>query len=307
MERLSYQRIQQCIAEEEIPLRLKHHPAEVVEAVYRYGAPVASRIEQLPRAGRLMSLARERIDAHEERDHSFPSGMLLIADALTESRGRFQRSWFAPPGGLWLTLVMANTLLPRSMALYPMAAGAACCEAIRGCGIDAQVKWVNDVHLAGRKICGILSESYRSRRFGDEYVLIGVGINVNNVDFPAELADLALSMKAVLGRDLDLAAFATRLLAKFSWYFGLLCHDEAEGLAGDDYGGEQGAGGLLLPAWRNLSDTIGRTVRFGFDVQRQPQYLAKVIGIAPDGGLILKQLVSGEELIEHSGEILYVD
>ncbi len=307
MQSLSPQRIQQRIAEEEIPRRLRRYPAEVVEAVYRYGAPVASRIEHLPRAGRLMDLARQRIDEYEARDHSFPTGMLFLADTLTGSRGRFQRLWHAPPGGLWLTLVMANTLLPASTALYPMAAGAACCEAIRAHGIEAWVKWVNDVHLGGRKLCGILCETYRSRRFGDEYLLIGVGINVNNVDFPGELAGLATSMRTVLGREIDLPSFADLLLAKFSWYFGLLCHDEAERLAEDAYGEGQGASGLLLPAWLELSDTIGRTVRFGFDVQQKPQYLAKVLGLAPDGGLILRQLASGEELIEHSGEILYVD
>jgi len=307
MESLSFLRIQQRIQEVEVPLRLKQYPPEVVSAVYRYGAPVSSTIEHLPQADRLMSLARQRIDEYEERNHSFPSGMVLLADALTASRGRFRRFWHAPPGGLWLTLVMANTLLPENMALYPLAAGAACCETVRTYGIDARVKWVNDVHLHGRKICGVLTESCRSRKYGDEYVLVGVGINVNNTDFPDDLRDLAISVKNILGHDVDLAEFACRLLAKFAWFFGLLCHDEQQRLDADDGSSTQLPESLLLASWRELSDTVGRRVWFGYDVQLQPQYRAEVLGLAADGGIVLRQLDSGAEIIEHSGELLYID
>jgi BirA family biotin operon repressor/biotin-[acetyl-CoA-carboxylase] ligase len=64
---------------------------------------------------------------------------------------------------------------------------------------------------------------------------------------------------------------------------------------------------LLLSAWRELSDTVGRKVWFGFDVQQKPQYRAEVLGIAPDGGIILRHLESGAEIVEHSGELLYID
>jgi len=304
---LSFQSIQQLISDEEIPSRLVHYPAEVVQAVYRYGAPVGSVIQHLPQAERLMPLARQRINEYEASGQSCPSGMVFLADELTDGRGRFQRSWHAPPGGLWLTLVMANTLLPESMRLYPLAAGMACCEAVRSYGIDAHLKWVNDVHVAGRKICGVLCESFTSATHADEYILIGVGININNLAFPSELGASAVSMKEILGRDTDLAAFAARLFAKFAWSFGLLCHDEAQRLAADDGSGADLPERLLLAAWRELSDTLGRRVWFGFDVQQKPQYRAEVLGIAPDGGIILRHLESGAEIVEHSGELLYIE
>jgi BirA family biotin operon repressor/biotin-[acetyl-CoA-carboxylase] ligase len=183
----------------------------------------------------------------------------------------------------------------------------ACCEAIRSYGIEARIKWVNDVHVAGRKICGVLCESFASATFAEEYVLIGVGLNINNLAFPAELGATAVSMKEILGRDTDLTGFAARLLAKFSWNFGLLCHDEAQRLAADDGSGAHLPESLLLSAWRELSDTVGRKVWFGFDVQQKPQYRAEVLGIAPDGGIILRHLESGAEIVEHSGELLYID
>lgn len=307
VEPLSFQSVRQLISAEEIPTRLLHYPAEVVQAVYRYGAPVGSVIHHLPQAERLMPLARQRINEFEASGQSCPSGMVFLADELTDGRGRFQRSWHAPTGGLWLTLAMANTLLPESMRLYPLAAGMACCEAVRSYGLDARLKWVNDVHVAGRKICGVLCESFASAAHGEEYVLIGAGLNINNLAFPAELGATAVSMKEILGRDTDLAGFAARLLAKFSWSFGLLCYDEAQRLAADDGSGADLPESLLLGAWRELSDTVGRRVWFGFDVQQQPQYQAEVLGLAPDGGIILRHLESGAEIVEHSGELLYID
>lgn len=307
VEPLSFQAVQQLISETEIPSRLAYYPSEVVQAVYRYGAPVGSTIHHFSQAERLMPLARQQINEYEARGQSCPSGMVFLADELTESRGRFQRSWHAPSGGLWLTLVMANTLLPESMRLYPLAAGMACCEAIRSYGIDAHLKWVNDVHVAGRKICGVLCESFTSAEFGEEYVLIGVGININNLAFPVELGATAISMKEILGCDTELTDFAARLLAKFSWSFGLLCHDEAQRLAAEDGSGADLPESLMLSAWKEMSDTVGRRVWFGFDVQQQPQYRAEVLGIAPDGGIILRHLESGSEIVEHSGELLYID
>ncbi|MFA6284014.1 MAG: biotin--[acetyl-CoA-carboxylase] ligase [Desulfurivibrionaceae bacterium] len=307
VEPLSFQSVRQLISNEEIPSRLARYPSEVVHAVYRYGAPVGSVIQHLPQAERLMPLARQRINEFEASGQSCPSGMVFLADELTDGRGRFQRSWHAPVGGLWLTLVMANTLLPESMRLYPLAAGMACCEAVRSYGIDARLKWVNDVHVAGRKICGVLCESFTSATHAEEYVLIGAGLNINNLAFPAELGATAVSMKEILGHDIDLATFGARLLAKFSWSFGLLCYDEAQRLAADDGSGADLPESLLLGAWRELSDTVGRRVWFGFDVQQEPQYRAQVLGLAPDGGIVLRHLESGAEIVEHSGELLYID
>ena len=303
----SFARVRQVIADSDIPLRLRHHPEEVVRAVYGYGAPIGSTIEHLPLAERLMPIARQRVREHEEQDRSFPSGMVLLADELSGGRGRFQRQWHAPAGGLWLTMVLANTLLPAFSRLIPLAAGAACCEAIRTCGVEARLKWVNDVLFSGRKVCGVLCETFRSPRYGEEYVLVGIGVNVNNLAFPPELRGTAISLREILGSELDLAGFAARLLASLSWHFGLLAFDEEQRLAADDGSGENMPESLLLAGWQELSDSVGRRVWFGFDVQRQPQYQALVLGLTPDGGLLLRHLESGAELVEHSGEILYID
>ncbi|HSH13140.1 MAG TPA: hypothetical protein VLA15_05310, partial [Desulfurivibrionaceae bacterium] len=144
---LSPDLVQQLIRDEELQLRSKLRPTPTVSAVLRFGAPVGSSIQHHARLGRGMDLARNLIREHETVGRSFPSGLVIVADQLSGGRGRFQRPWHAPEGGLWMTVVLVNTLLPVSSSLYTLAAGAAAGEAIASVHPGAQLKWVNDVHI----------------------------------------------------------------------------------------------------------------------------------------------------------------
>lgn len=302
---LSPERLRRYITTREIPSRCRFLPAEEVHTIFRYGAIVGSVICSFPSLERGMDEARRLIASHEEEQRSFPSGLTIVADSLTAGKGRFRRPWHAPIGGIWLTLVLVNTLLPENARLLPLAAGVACCETMRQFGIDAQVKWVNDVHVQGRKAAGILLETVFGQSSGEEYVLIGAGINVNNRDFPPELDAIAVSMAQILGGELDLEAVACDLLAKFAWYIGLLYRQEECTLA-ERQPLAAFAGGGLLDRWRQLSDSIGRRVQFGYDVQQQPQFTARVLGLDDDGGLRLL-VEDGVEISEYAGEIIYLD
>jgi BirA family biotin operon repressor/biotin-[acetyl-CoA-carboxylase] ligase len=298
----------QRIVKEEIARRSFRSDAGSVVDVFRRGASIGSSMERFRTQGRCMDVARQRIRLCEEDGKSFANGTVFVADELQAGKGRFQRIWHAPPGGLWMTIVLVNTLLPASSRLYPLAAGVACCETIRSYGIDARLKWVNDVVADGKKICGILLETMIGPRYSEEYILVGIGVNVNNVTFPPQLADTAVSMKALLGVETDLDLFAARLLAAFSWWEGMLHHEEARLLSvqsGED--DESSERHPLISAWSALSDSFGRRVLFGFDVQNNPLFKAKVMGLAADGGLILQLDSDGSVLTEHAGEILYLD
>ncbi len=274
--------------------------------IVRYGAFVASVIEshdQLPRA---MDHARSLIASSANSGQSMASGTVILADEMSMCKGRFTRSWHAPRGGVWGCMVFANTLLPQWRSFISLTAGVACCEAVREiCDIPSSVRWVNDVLFEGRKLAGFLVESYTEPVHREEFALVGFGINVNNTAFPAELAGSATSLGRILGRDIDLSLFTTIFLARLAYNFGILYHEEARDLRGDGFSGKQKRH-LLLERWLYLSDTLGKRVRYGFDVMNAPQYLAQAIGLDPSGGLILR-LADGSMKIEHSGEIRYLE
>ncbi|MBU4263966.1 MAG: biotin--[acetyl-CoA-carboxylase] ligase [Proteobacteria bacterium] len=298
--------VQDYITAHEIERRSRLLPQNRVQTVFRYGAIAGSRIHTYASLERGMDEARQLIDDHERQGRSFPSGLVILAEELTGGKGRFQRYWHAPKGGIWMTMVFVNNLLPEISRLLPLAAGIACCETVRQFGVPAQVKWVNDVHVQGRKVAGILMETLYGNRSGEEYILIGAGLNVNNGDFPPELENLAGSMADLCGRRLDLGLVATDLLAKFCWNIGLLYLQEELQLAEPDIvlpEKEQ----FLLNRWCALSDSFGRRVMFGYDVQQNPQYEAEVLGLEEDGGLRLRHLEDNVVVTEYGGEIVYLD
>lgn len=109
-----------------------------------------------------------------------PEGTLAVADEQTAGRGRLQRTWWAPAGtSLLMTLVLRPQLDPRQAQRLTMICSLAICDAIRDvCGLEARIKWPNDVLIAGKKVCGILTElGLMGNRL--EYALVGMGINVH--------------------------------------------------------------------------------------------------------------------------------
>ncbi|MBC8319080.1 MAG: biotin--[acetyl-CoA-carboxylase] ligase, partial [Desulfobulbaceae bacterium] len=288
----------------EIARRSFFFPVEPVSRIFRYGGAVASTIHYSPFLSRGMEKAREMITDYEKQGNSFPSGKVVAAERLESGKGRFQRSWYAPSGGIWLTMVLVNTLLPEISRFIPLAAGVACCETVLENGIPGKIKWVNDVHVDGRKVAGILTETMVGPESGEEYILIGVGLNVNNEKFPPELADTAGSLRTLGGREYDVNLVATDLLAKLVWNIGLLHFEEEQRLLVTDE--QKTHHFLLLEQWQNLSDSAGRRVLFGYDVQKEPQYQADVLGIADDGGLQMRLLEDNSMVTEYSGEIIYL-
>jgi len=307
--------IHKILQEEEILLRSKTFAPDTVHEILCYGAIVGNTLEHHEKLYRGMDWARQLIRSTEEANRSFRSGTVILADEMIKSKGRFNRPWHAPKGGLWLTLILVNTLLPENSLLLPMAAGIACCEVLRAYNIKAYLKWVNDVLVNGKKISGILTETFSGTCSREEYVLIGIGINVNNDEFPSEFSEQATSVRSCLNRECSLPEVTARLLAKLRWNIGLLYHEEARHL--EIYGGigknsetqtenMNRDKHLLLKSYKNLTDVFNRRVLFGFNVQENPQFEAKVVGLENSGGLLL-ELDDASKTVQHSGEIIYLD
>lgn len=111
-------------------------------------------------------------------------GTVVIAEGQTGGRGRLGRSFSSPKGkGLYMSVILRNV---TDVALAPMitpAAAVAAAEAVRKtCGADVRIKWVNDLYLCGRKICGILTESSVKGGGALDYAVVGIGLNVLGSD-----------------------------------------------------------------------------------------------------------------------------
>lgn len=273
--------------------------------VGRYGAFVGSVIESHCHLPRAMDHARSHIAELALKGRSAASGTVILADRLSQGKGRFTRSWHAPPGGLWGCMIFADTLLPRWRGLMPLATGVSCCQTVREhCGVEAVIRWVNDVLVEGKKLAGFLVEGYREPILGEEYALIGFGINVNNGEFNGELENSAVSLAELCGGPVDLAGLTTTFLAKLACNFGILLAEEEFFLREGRFSGVAGRH-LLLQRWLALSDSIGKRVVYGFDVVTAPQYQAEVVGIDEYGGLQLRH-GDGTLTTEYSGEIRYL-
>ncbi len=290
----------------ELPTRLECWQEDQARLILRYGAFVGSVIEHHHTMDRTMPHARAHIEAHEEETTSVFNGTLFLADSLSGSKGRFSRVWHAPPGGLWGSLIYISTLVPKYRLLAPLAVGVACCEAMRENGADdASIRWINDVLIGGRKVGGFLAENFSGPVSGEDYCLLGFGINLNNEEFPDYLDQIATSLSLEAGGTIDLERFTLCFLAKLSWNLGLLYWWEAQQLA-RLYEDEDKSEHPLISSWKELSDTLGRRIIFGFDVQEEPQYEAMAKSITNDGGLRL-ELTDGTETLEYSGEIRYLN
>ncbi|HER63568.1 MAG TPA: biotin--[acetyl-CoA-carboxylase] ligase, partial [Desulfobacteraceae bacterium] len=282
------------------------YPAETIDRVLRYGSPLGRLIELHDSLPRCMGRLREMINWARQENDSLPSGTVVIARQLLEGCGRFDREWFAPSGGFWMAVAWADTLLPDFARLLPLAAGTASCEAIRVFGIDASIKWVNDIHVRGRKIGGVLCETVVGEQPGDRYHFVGIGINCNNTSFPGELKKSATSMRNELHAAVDLDRFALELLARLAWNFGLIHLQEEQTLAWERDGSRGNPPNPVVAAWKGMTDTLGRRVLYGYDVVRSPMYRAIVRDIDNSGGLVMG-LENGATVIENSGEIIYLD
>lgn len=129
-----------------------------------------------------------------EKDIGTPA--LILADAQSAGRGRMGRSFFSPSGtGIYMSLLLRAKEVFLDTVRLTTAASVAVAQAIDELvGIEPQIKWVNDVYVSGRKVCGILCESFMCGV--ERFVIIGIGINLFCQEFPEELRDIAASLCA---------------------------------------------------------------------------------------------------------------
>jgi BirA family biotin operon repressor/biotin-[acetyl-CoA-carboxylase] ligase len=214
--------------------------------------------------------ARELAVSGATPDRDVPQ--VVLADEQTGGRGRLDREWVSPPGGVWMSVLIRPDLPPARVPLVTLAAAVATARAVDAVadadvgGASVGLKWPNDVLAvdrtgAERKLAGILTEMNGE---ADEvsWVVVGIGVNAN-VD-AAGLPEGATSLRELDG-DIDRGRFVAELLETFERL--------------------RSAPGEILPAWRDRSLTLGRRVRVETNGEA---IVGEAVGVEPPGALLVE-------------------
>ena len=135
--------------------------------------------------------------AKELASLNIDTGTIVISEEQTLGRGRFGRLWSSPKfKGIWMSIILKPSMEPVKASKITLIGAAAITEALKDFGVNAQIKWPNDIILNKKKLGGILTEM-SSKLNVTNYIIMGIGINVNvsPEDFPEELQNTATSLK----------------------------------------------------------------------------------------------------------------
>lgn len=202
---------------------------------------------------------------------SVEEGTVVIAESQTGGRGRMGRKWLSPEGGIWLSIILKPRIQPLFAPRVTLLAGISVAKTIRSYGLQAKIKWPNDVLIKGKKVCGTLTE-IGAEIDQIDYVIVGIGIdaNVDIESFPEEIRESSTSLKKELGSPVNRVEFVQRLLEEFE---AIYLKFQKDGFPS------------ILEEWRNLSATIGERVKI--TTQRRTIY-GEAIGVDNEGALILE-------------------
>lgn len=212
-------------------------------------------------------------------------GTLVVAEAQTAGRGRLGRDWLSPPGeGIYVSLILKPPLPPSELPQITLTVAVAVVRALRAAaGVSPGIKWPNDLILGGKKLGGILTEmETESDRI--RYVVVGLGLNVNNPQFPPELSATATSLLRETGRRVPRAPLVRAWLEEFETLY--------DGFSAGNFP-------EILEEWRHHTVTLGRrvTVRHG-----NREFHGWAREVEADGALLL-ETEAGETIRVTSGEV----
>ena len=155
-------------------------------------------------------------------EKNFEEGFIIVAEKHTNSYGRIKRTWSSNAGGLWFSILLKPSIRPDEASKLTLILSIALKITLKEYKIDSEIKWPNDVFVNGRKIAGILVEmSAEQDRIN--WIVAGIGININN-KLPEKFANISISLKEVLGREVDRAEFLAELLAKVEDIYNDFCN-----------------------------------------------------------------------------------
>lgn len=217
--------------------------------------------------------------------HDAEEGTVLISEIQTNARGRLGKKWEAPDGGVWMSMILRPNVPPARIGLITLATGVAIAKSIRSLGLDAKIKWPNDILIHGDKMSGVLTEV--NATFNEiDWIIVGIGIdsNIKLEDFSEDIRIGTTTLTEELPTKIDENELIAIFLNEFEKVYKLYKDGEIE---------------AILKDWRNLSDTIGKYVNITQTGGKITQ--GYVVGINNEGSLIierqdgtLEKIISGE-------------
>ena len=178
-------------------------------------------------------------------DQNIENGTIVISDVQTGGRGRKNRSWVSPSGGLWFSVILYPDIAPRCGMVITMAASISVSKAIREItGLKTRIKWPNDILLKNKKVCGILTELNADLN-KIIYAIVGIGVNVNN-KIENQLDDIAISLKQVVDSEISRDELLKSILKNFDMNYNRLKKNDFE---------------YIKKIWLSYANIIGKKVR----------------------------------------------
>lgn len=223
-------------------------------------------------------------------DEGAPEGSLVVAEEQTAGRGRLGRRWHAQTGkNLLFSLILHPKLPVQQWGLITLAASIAAAEVIEPVITPYQpaIKWPNDILINNQKCCGMLLESLSNtgRCTAPSVVILGIGLNINQVQFPPEAAPQATSLRLTSGRIVERAPFLVQLLRALRRWYRRLQDDGPQ---------------VICEAFAQRMIFTNKTVTLQH-ATTQKTFTGVVQGIDPSGALKLKR--NGQTQTFHAGEV----
>jgi BirA family biotin operon repressor/biotin-[acetyl-CoA-carboxylase] ligase len=212
-------------------------------------------------------------------------GTVVIAEEQTGGKGRMDRSWVSPKGGIWLSIVLRPPVTPILAPRFAIMSAVAVAKSIKTLGIDPQIKWPNDILVGGKKICGILLE-LAAQMDRIDHLVIGIGVNAN---FDTGIlveggASNPTSLLSEIGVKIDRPRFIAELLLKLEEEYERIISNDWESIKND---------------WSEFCLSVGDNITL---ITLNGEINGKMIGIDDYGALRL-QLLNGEIKSFASGDV----
>lgn len=230
------------------------------------------------------SIDSTNTEAINQAKRGADEGLCIVAREQSAGRGRHGRSWVSQKdAGLYFSLVLRPKIELRLLPLITLMSAVAVHDSIEEAfGLECDIKWVNDLHIDGKKVCGILAETVETGK--GLAVVVGIGLNLRAANLPPEIAESATSIEQQIGRIPNIEIFLPKLTSLLGEYCDLL-YENAE---------------KIRTEWSARSSYAhGKEVKV--IVQNETVY-GITRGIEENGALRL-ELETGEVKIIHAGEV----